>query len=134
MDMHGTQPGARPHIWLVEDDEDMVTLLRFYLEREGYRVTATTDGRLAKEVIESAEPPQLALLDVMLPYVGGDEVLTHIRRHPVWKGVPVIMLTALSAEHSIARMLDAGASDYMVKPFNPQELTARVRRFLTPAA
>ena len=112
----------------------MVTLLRFYLEREGYTVTATTDGRLAKEVIEGTEPPQLALLDVMLPYVGGDEVLTHIRSHPVWKGVPIIMLTALSAEHSIARMLDAGASDYIVKPFNPQELTASVRRFLKPAA
>ncbi len=132
--MHGTQLGVPPHIWLVEDDEDMVTLLRFYLEREGYRVTATTDGRLAKDVIEGTEPPQLALLDVMLPYVGGDEVLTHIRSHPVWKGVPIIMLTALSAEHSIARMLDAGATDYIVKPFNPQELTASVRRFLKPAA
>lgn len=128
--MHGVQPGAGPHIWLVEDDEDMVTLLRFYLEREGYTVTATTDGRLAKDVIEETEPPQLALLDMMLPYVGGDEVLKHIRSHPVRQGVPVIMLTALSAERSIVSFLDAGASDYIVKPFNPQELTARVRRLL----
>lgn len=112
----------------------MVTLLRFYLEREGYAVTATTDGRLAKEVIEDMEPPSLALLDIMLPYAGGDDLLTHIRNHPVWRGVPIIMLTALSAGHSIARMLDAGASDYIVKPFNPQELTARVRRLLKRAA
>jgi DNA-binding response OmpR family regulator len=132
--MHGTQPGAPPHIWLVEDDEDMVTLLRFYLEREGYRVTSTTDGRLAKAAIEGMEPPQLALLDVMLPYVGGDEVLKHIRNHPLWWRVPIIMLTALSAEHSVVRMLDAGASDYIVKPFNPQDLTARVRYVLNLAS
>jgi DNA-binding response OmpR family regulator len=132
--MHGTQPGAQPHIWLVEDDEDMVTLLQFYLEREGYRVTATTDGRLAKEVIESAEPPQLALLDVMLPYVGGDELLKYIRNHPIWWRVPIIMLTALSAERGIVRMLDAGASDYIIKPFNPQDLTARVRHVLSLAS
>ncbi len=132
--MHGTQPGAQPHIWLVEDDEDMVTLLQFYLEREGYRVTATTDGRLAKEVIESAEPPQLVLLDVMLPYVGGDELLKYIRNHPIWWRVPIIMLTALSAERSIVRMLDAGASDYIIKPFNPQDLTARVRHVLSLAS
>lgn len=134
MGMHGTQPDARPHIWLVEDDEDMVTLLRFYLEREGYTVTATTDGHLAKDVIERTEPPQLALLDVMLPYVGGDELLKHIRHHPSWWRVPIIMLTALSAEHSIVRMLDAGASDYIIKPFNPQDLTARVRHVLNLAS
>lgn len=128
------QPGAQPHIWLVEDDEEMVTLLRFYLEREGYAVSATADGRLAKEIIERTEPPHLAILDIMLPYAGGDEVLTHIRNHPLWQRVPIIMLTAVSAEHSIVRMLDAGASDYIVKPFNPHELTARVRRVLKLAS
>ncbi|MBH0180740.1 MAG: response regulator [Nitrospira sp.] len=70
----------------------------------------------------------------MLPYAGGDEVLTHIRNHPLWQRVPIIMLTAVSAEHSIVRMLDAGASDYIVKPFNPHELTARVRRVLKLAS
>ena len=53
--MHGTQSGEQPHIWLVEDDEDMVTLLRFYLEREGYQVTSTTDGRLAKDAITGSD-------------------------------------------------------------------------------
>jgi DNA-binding response OmpR family regulator len=121
------------HVWLVEDDEDMVTLLRFYLEREGYRVTHASDGRQAKKLIEDTAPPHLAVLDVMLPYCGGAEILHSIRSKPAWSKVPIIMLTALSAEQNIVSLLDAGANDYVVKPFNPKELTARVRRLLRPA-
>ncbi|HXV68100.1 MAG TPA: response regulator transcription factor [Nitrospira sp.] len=127
------QRDEKLQVLLVEDDEDMITLLRFYLERDGYRVTWVPDGRLAQELIEKMPPPHLALLDVMLPYCGGGEILRLIRSKPTWREVPIIMLTALSAEQSIVSLLDAGANDYVVKPFNPKELTARVRRLLRPA-
>jgi DNA-binding response OmpR family regulator len=121
------------HVLLIEDDRDMVTLLRFYLEREGYRVTYVPDGRQAKQWIEEMTPPHLAILDVMLPYCDGAEILQFIRSKPAWRHVPIIMLTALSEEQSIVNLLDAGANDYVVKPFRPKELSARVRRFLRPA-
>lgn len=108
----------------------MVILLRFYLERDGYAVSHAADGHRAKELIDEMVPPQLALLDVMLPYFDGLHVLKYIRSKPAWREVPIIIVTALSAEHNIVSLLDAGASDYVVKPFKPQELTARVRRLL----
>ena len=123
-------PDRKSHILLVEDDEDMVILLRFYLERDGYTVTHASDGRRAKALIEEMAPPQLVLLDVLMPYFDGSQVLKHIRSKPAWREVPIIILTALSAEHNIVNLLDDGASDYVVKPFKPQELTARVRRLL----
>ncbi|HTK87820.1 MAG TPA: response regulator [Nitrospiraceae bacterium] len=79
-------------------------------------------------------PPQLALLDVMLPYHSGFELVDPIRSKDLWREVPIVMLTADSAERDIVRALNAGANDYVVKPFNPKELTARLRRFLkTPS-
>ncbi len=120
------------HVLLVEDDEDMVTLLRFLLEREGHKVSHVSDGSQAKELIGQIAPPQLVLLDVMLPYHNGVEILKHMRSNTAWSKVPIIMLTSLSAEQNIIAMLDDGANDYIVKPFKPHELTARVRRLLKP--
>jgi len=68
------------------------------------------------------------LLDVMLPYVDGFELIRKIREHPTWSQVPIIMLTAKSTEQHIVRALDNGANDYVVKPFRPGELMARIRR------
>jgi len=120
-------------ILIVEDDEDMVTLLQFLLEREGYQAIVATEGRQARTLIETLSPPRLVLLDVMLPYHNGFELVTYIRSKEPWHGVPIVMLTADSAERDIVRALDAGASDYVVKPFNPKELMARLRRFLKTA-
>jgi DNA-binding response OmpR family regulator len=126
---------ASPHtILIVEDDEDMVTLLQFLLEREGYHAILASDGRKAQELVDTLSPPKLVLLDVMLPYHNGFEVVTHIRSKLPWREVPIVMLTADSAERDIVRALDAGASDYVVKPFNPKELMARLRRFLKTAS
>ena len=130
----GPTPQASPQtILIVEDDEDMVTLLQFLLEREGYQAVVATEGRQARTLIETLSPPRLVLLDVMLPYHNGFELVTYIRSKEPWHGVPIVMLTADSAERDIVRALDAGASDYVVKPFNPKELMARLRRFLKTA-
>lgn len=113
---------------VVEDDRTIALLVRFLLEREGYTVDHCADGRAALERITTGKRPTLALLDIMLPYVDGYELLTAIRQQAGWEGVPVIMLSAKGSESDIVRALDAGADDYMVKPFQPDELKARLRR------
>lgn len=118
---------------IVEDDEDMVTLLQFLVEREGCQAIVATEGRQARSLVDTLSPPRLVLLDVMLPYLNGFELVTYIRSKAPWHEVPIVMLTADSAERDIVRALDAGASDYVVKPFNPKELMARLRRFLKTA-
>ena len=89
-----------------------------------------TDGRAAEGLIAKLAPAAIVTLDVMLPRVDGYEVLRRIRSTPGWTQVPVILLTARSQEKDIARGLDAGANDYLVKPFKPDELRARVRRLV----
>lgn len=127
------RPNSNLQILLIDDDEDLSAVVRFFLERDGYRVTFVPDGRQAKEMISQITPPHLTLLDLMLPYSSGAELLQLIRSQPTWNHVPVVMLTAVSAEENIVSLLDAGANDYITKPFNPKELTARLRRFFRPA-
>ena len=115
---------------VAEDDEQLAYILRFILEREGFEVQAAPDGRTAKELISTLPPPAIIILDVMLPHVDGYELLAQVRAKGDWKTVPVIMLTARSQEQDIVRGLEAGANDYMVKPFKPEELRARIRRLL----
>lgn len=120
-----------PSCLVVEDDELIAHVLVHLLTREGYKVQRCADGRNAQQTIEQAtEPPGLILLDVMLPYVDGFELIHVIREQMHWTNVPIIMLTAKQQEHDIVRALDAGATDYVVKPFQPNELMARLRRFL----
>ena len=115
---------------VAEDDEQLAYILRFILEREGFEVHAAPDGRTAKELIAKLQPPAIVVLDVMLPHADGFELLALLRATPGWQAVPVIMLTARSQEQDIVRGLEAGANDYMVKPFKPEELRARIRRLL----
>ncbi|MCI0433864.1 MAG: response regulator [Gemmatimonadetes bacterium] len=117
-------------ILVIEDDRIVLRLLDHMFTRRGYRVSVAADGREACSLIEEGEPPSLVLLDVMLPYLDGFEVIRRIRERPDWKDVPIIMLTAKAQERNVVRALDAGASDYVVKPFKPEELIARVRRFV----
>lgn len=125
---------AASTIWLIEDEEDVAFLLRFLLERSGYNVERAEDGRQAMARIElsadSDKVPDLVLLDIMLPYHDGLEILARLRAQPEWENVPVIMLTAKSREADIVRALEVGADDYVTKPFQPDELLARLRRFL----
>lgn len=121
---HGTT------VLVVEDDVDIGQLLNFMLSREGYRVVMAGDGREASEKIATMAPPGLVLLDVMLPYLDGFQLYARIREQPLWRGVPVMMLTSKSQESDVVRALDAGVSDFITKPFHPAELVARVRRYL----
>ena len=133
-----TPPGAldavnspdRPAALVVEDDDHIAHLLRFMLEREGYRVVHAADGREGLELIETGEPPAIALLDVMLPFVDGFELVRRLRDQAAWSEVPVVMLTAKTQESDIVRALNAGANDYILKPFQPAELLARLRRLV----
>ncbi len=117
---------------VVEDDDQIAYLLRFILEREGYVVHLARDGRQAQSLIQELGPPALVMLDVMLPYVDGYQLLGKMREHPGWENVPILMLTAKSQEKDIVRALDNGASDYIVKPFKPDELRARIKRLVKP--
>ena len=123
-------PATEQLALVVEDDRTIALLVRFLLEREGYTVDHCADGRVALERITTGERPALALLDIMLPYVDGYELLAAIRQQAGWEGVPVLMLSAKGAEGDIVRALDAGADDYIVKPFQPDELKARLRRLV----
>ncbi len=124
--------GARRTALVVEDDDQIVHILRFILEREGFEVSAALDGRAAQELIATLAPPALVTLDIMLPHVDGYQLLARIRATPGWESVPVVLLTARSQEQDVVRALDAGASDYLVKPFKPEEFRARVRRLVKP--
>lgn len=115
---------------IVEDDDQIAYLLRFILEREGFKVELAGDGRVAQDRVMNGTPPSMILLDVMLPYVDGYQLLTVIRAKEGWEAVPVLMLTAKSQEKDIVRALDSGAADYMVKPFKPDELRARIKRLV----
>lgn len=121
-------------VLVVEDDDNIAQVLGFMLERQGYSVTHLADGRAAAAHIAAADPPGLVLLDLMLPYIDGLELMRMIREQAGWSGVPVLMLTAKNTERDTVRALDAGASDYVIKPFQPNELLARVRRFLAVPA
>lgn len=118
---------------VVEDDHDMSLVLRFLLERHGYDVVALEDGRQAVEWVDTQDPPALILLDIVLPYISGHQVVKHVRTSSRWADVPVVMLSGKSAERDMLEALRAGASDYVTKPFNPEVLIARVRR-LTDAS
>lgn len=125
---------AHPSVLVVDDDVHIAHVLSFMLERQGYRVTHVADGRAAVQHVVSQPAPDLVLLDVMLPYVDGFEIVGLIRAQAGWEAVPVLMLTAKNTERDTVRALDAGANDFIIKPFQPQELLARLRRCLkTPA-
>ena len=119
----------KPHVLIVEDEAALVTMLRYNLESEGYRVSEAVDGEEAILLVIE-EPPDLILLDWMLPSLSGIEVCRRIRRNESARDVPIIMLTARGEDSDRVRGLDSGADDYMTKPFSPRELMARVRAVL----
>jgi two-component system phosphate regulon response regulator PhoB len=117
------------HILIVEDERALVELLQYNFERSGYRVSVAYDGEQALAAINE-EPPDLVLLDWMLPLTSGIEVCRQLRRQPQTANLPIIMLTARGEEGDRIRGLDAGADDYIAKPFSPTELLARIRAVL----
>jgi DNA-binding response OmpR family regulator len=117
-----------PSILLVEDDDVTAYMLAYLLQREGYDVTNVTDGKQALDAINNNPPFSLALLDIMVPYTNGFELVSHIRSMPSWNDSAVIMISGKSQEKDIIKALDAGATDYIVKPFQPGEVLARIRK------
>ncbi len=116
-------------ILVVEDHEDTACLLRFILEREGYGVTHISDGQMAQEMIKTTPPPDLLLLDIMLPSLTGLELLRTIRTTPEWQWIPVILLTADSRTETMTEAANLGATEYVLKPFAAKRLLKSVHRF-----
>jgi len=120
---------AKPLILIVEDEPSLSTLLRYNVEKEGFRVAEAHDGEEALVLVQE-ELPQLVILDWMLPKVSGIEVCRRLRARVETKNLPVIMLTARGEDADRVRGLDTGADDYLTKPFSMTELLARVRAVL----
>ncbi len=126
----GTESGnPRARLLVVEDDLDISSLLLYTLDNARFDTVAAPDCKTAWEILLES-PPDLVLLDWMLPDLSGIELLQRIRLEPTLEQVPVIMLTARSEESDRVRGLETGADDYIVKPFSPRELCARIRNRL----
>ncbi len=117
------------YILVVEDEDDIVRLIMFHLEKEGYLVKSAGSGREALEII-SRKPPDLIILDIMLPEMDGLEVCRRLRGNSETASTPVLILSARKEEFDKVLGLELGADDYMVKPFSVRELVARVRAML----
>jgi two-component system alkaline phosphatase synthesis response regulator PhoP len=120
---------AKKSILVVDDEEDILELLRFNLSREGYQVSCSPAGEDALSRIRS-HIPDLIVLDLMLPGVDGLEVTRHLKGDSKTKDIPIVMLTAKGEEADIVTGLELGADDYITKPFSPRILVARVRAAL----
>ena len=123
---------AKESLLIIEDDPDIVELVQYNLEREGFRVQAARDGERGLQEA-SATHPSLILLDLMLPGMEGLEVCRALRRNRSTRRIPLVILTAKGEETDIVLGLEMGADDYVTKPFSPRELTARVRAVLRRA-
>jgi len=116
-------------VLLAEDDADIRYLVTFKLEQVGHEVRAFGDG-LSALTDARGHPPELAVLDVMMPGMSGLDVCRELRKDPATADVPIIILTARAQEADIAAGFAAGADDYVVKPFSPRELAIRVQAVL----
>jgi len=123
---------SKKRIGIVEDERDMADLVATRLRREGYKVDVAHDGREGLEMIRS-DPPDLVLLDIMLPGMAGTEIAKALREDPRTAGLPIIMLTARSEESDIVVGLKFGADDYVTKPFSMSVLLARIDALLRRA-
>jgi phosphate regulon transcriptional regulator PhoB len=116
-------------VLIVEDEPDIRELVVHHLKREGYQVSVAASGEEALRQVQ-ASPPDLVLLDLMMPAMSGLEVCRRLRQDPVTASLPIVMLTAKGDEIDRVLGLEIGADDYVVKPFSPKELLARVRAVL----
>ena len=121
--------GTKPLVLVVEDEAALATMLRYNLEKQGFRVDEAVDGQEALTRIAEFQP-DIVLLDWMLPVMSGIEVCRQIRRRPQTRDLPVIMVTARTEDQDSVRGLNTGADDYITKPFNMEALLARMRALL----
>ncbi|MEA2064622.1 MAG: response regulator transcription factor [Gemmatimonadota bacterium] len=120
---------AKEKILVVEDETDILELVCYNLSREGYRVEEASSGEKALQAA-SATPPDLVVLDLMLPGVDGLEVCKRLKNGPGTRDIPIVMLTAKGEESDIVAGLELGADDYITKPFSPRVMVARIRAVL----
>ncbi len=127
--LDGTANLSKPLVLVVEDEAALATMLRYNLEKQGFRVDEAADGQEALTRIAENQP-DLVLLDWMLPVMSGIEVCRQIRRRTVTRDLPVIMVTARTEDQDAVRGLNTGADDYITKPFSMDALLARMRALL----
>lgn len=116
-------------VLVADDDPDILELVAFKLRGAGFEVTTVPDGDAAVREARRAAP-DLVILDVMMPKLSGIDVCRELRADPTTAAVPIVLLTARSQERDVERGFDAGANDYLVKPFSPRELLSRARALL----
>jgi len=116
-------------ILVIDDDQSVLSLLKAFLEPEGFDVSTATDGSYGMQLLREAKI-DLVLLDILMPGLDGYQVLQSIREH---SGVPIIMITGIREKDSVIKSLDLGADDYVTKPFKRRELIARIRSKLKQA-
>lgn len=124
---------SNPRILITDDDPLLLQLLDLRLRGAGFDVSTALDGLAALNVLGSVDP-DVILLDAMMPRMGGFEVLRRLRAQHAHRKIRVLMLTALRHEDDIVSALEQGADDYLVKPFSPDELIARIRRWVPSKA
>ena len=127
--MNSEAEREQPVVLVADDEEEILELIVFRLEHSGYTVLQAHDGEEALDLARSSRP-DLAVLDVMMPKLDGFELTQRLRDDEATSKMPIILLTARSQETDIQRGFDAGANDYIRKPFSPQELRARVQAIL----
>ncbi len=116
-------------VLVVEDEPNIVMSLEFLMKKAGYEVRVARDGDAAVRELEAA-PPDLILLDVMMPGRGGFDICQHVRSNPDWAHIKIIMLTAKGREVEREKGMALGADDYITKPFSTRDVVERVRRYL----
>jgi DNA-binding response OmpR family regulator len=123
-------PPAKPRVVIADDDPDIRRLVQITIANAGCDVTVASDGEEAIALIREALP-DLVILDVLMPRMDGWEVAKELKNDPNTSAIPVMFLTSRGQEHDVLEGFSSGAADYMVKPFSPRELQARVRAILT---
>ena len=124
-----SQDLKKQKIVVVEDESDILEVLRYNLERENWRVLSSRDGVQGLDLVKR-ELPDLLLLDLMLPSMDGLEICRRLKRDPLTESLPIIILSAKGEESDVVLGLEMGADDYVTKPFSPKELLARMRAVL----
>mgnify|MGYP003404585232 FL=1 len=120
---------SRRTILLIEDDELIAGLVRLMVERLGHELVWAPDGEAGKQMLETGTA-DIVILDILLPYLNGFEVLKSLRADPKTSKLPVLVLTGKTAQADIDRVVEAGADDFLAKPFQPNELSQRLTRLL----
>jgi len=121
---------TQKRVLIVEDNEEIRYILDFMAQREGMQSILAKDGAEAERLIKGQPVVDVILLDVMLPYKNGVELISIIKNEDGWKDVPIIMLSSNGRENDIVAALNAGADDYITKPFQPIELLTRLKKYL----